>query len=61
MLVLDSASMMIRIALTWESFACDISLLGAFAHATPIAVFLPSAVLPPFVLSPGAASIERAG
>lgn len=43
--------------------ACDTLLLGAFACARRmlIAVFLPSVVLPLFVLSPGAAAIERAG
>jgi len=45
------------------ALACDSSLLGAFARATPtlIVVFLGHAALPPFELSPGAAAIERAG
>lgn len=54
---------MILVRVTTATAACDTLLLGAFACARrmPIAPFLPSDVLPLFVLSPGAAAIERAG
>lgn len=54
---------MMLVRVTPATDACDTLLLGAFACARRmlIAVVLPSVVLPLFVLSPGAAAIERAG
>jgi len=52
-----------RNVLSCASLASDVSSLRAFGRAMPtlIVVFLPSAELPPFVLSRGADSIEQAG